>query len=243
MSSWVDHGTSMVSMADATGRGDTVAEQLRQAGAGTLIVVPLAVGRARLGFLVLADRSAMVGGRDRIERTELIEVLGVQTAAQLRGLAAVGQLRDRASRDPLTGLGHEQAFQSRLPRRRAAAEEAGRRVAVVKAELDSHETTDEILREMATLLAEIVPEPGSAYRLGSEEFALLVDTADRSSAQEVAWQLQAQTRERLGVGISIGVAVADDTESDAELLERADAAVGEVRRRGRDGVVLAPSRN
>ncbi len=134
MSGWVDPGTSMISMADATGRGDVVAEQLRQAGAGALLVVPLAVGRARLGLLAVADRSVMPPDT---ERTELIELLGVQTAAQLRGLAAVGQLRDKAARDPLTGLGHEQAFQSRLPRRRAAAAEAGRKVAVVKAELDS----------------------------------------------------------------------------------------------------------
>ena len=176
------------------------------------------------------------------ERTELIEVLGVQTAAQLRGLAAVGQLRDKAARDPLTGLGHEQAFQSRLPRRRAAAAEAGRKVAVVKAELDSTATSDDILRQMATLLSELAPQPGSAYRLGTDEFALLIDAADRGAAQELAWQLQAQTRERLGVGISIGVAVAETAESDAQLLERADAAVGEVKRRGRDGVVLAPSR-
>ena len=237
MSTWVEPGTTMVSMADAGGRGDAVAEQLRQAGAGALIVVPLAVGRARLGLLALADRSTMAPDT---ERTELVEVLGVQTAAQLRGLAAVGELRDKASRDPLTGLGHERAFQSRLPRRRAAAVEAGRKVAVVKAELDATATSDDVLREMAVLLGEIAPEPGSAYRLGADEFVLLVDTADRGGAQEIAWQLQAQTRERLGVGISIGVAVADGGESDAELLKRADAAVGEVKRRGRNGVALAP---
>lgn len=94
---------------------------------------------------------------------------------------------------------------------------------------------------MAAILAEIAPEPGSAYRLGGDEFALLVDTTDRGAAQEVAWQLQARARERLGVTVSIGVAVADGGETDAQLLERADAAVVEVKRRGRDGVALAPS--
>ncbi len=247
MSGWVEAGTSMVSMADATGRGDAVSEILRQAGSGALLVVPLAVGRARLGFLALADRSTAVPDT---ERTELIELLAVQTAAQLRGLAAVSELRDRASRDPLTGLGHERSFQSRLPRRRKAAAEAGQKVAVVLAEIDNvaevndrkgHAAGDEILRGMAELLGEIAPEPGSAYRLGGDEFALLVETPDRGGAQEIAWQLQAQARDRLGVTVSIGVAVADGDESDAELLERADAAVGEVKRRGRNGVALAPS--
>jgi len=247
MARWVEPGTTLVSMADATGRGDVVSEILRQSGVGALLVVPLAVGRARLGFLALADRSTTAPDT---ERTELIELLGVQTAAQLRGLAAVGELRDRATRDPLTGLGHEQAFQTRLPRRRKAAADAGRKVAVVLAEVDGvaevnersgHAAGDEILRGMATILAEIATEPGSAYRLGGDEFALLVDTTDRGAAQEVAWQLQAQVRERLGMTVSIGVAVADGDETDAQLLKRADAAVVEVKRRGRDGVALAPS--
>lgn len=240
MARWVDPGTTMLSMADATGKGDAVAETLRQAGAGALLVVPLAVGRARLGFLALADRSTLLGGWDRLERTELIELLGVQSAAQLRGLAAVGELRDRAARDPLTGLGHERAFQARLAKSRKAAAAAGKKTAVVIAELDS--ASDEILRGMAALLSELgkaSDPPASAYRLHGDEFALLVDTSDRGAAQEVAWQLQAKARERLGVTLSIGVAVADQAESDAELLERADAAVSEVRRRGRDGVALA----
>lgn len=230
---WVDPGTTMVSMADATGKGDTVAETLRQAGAGALLVVPLAVGRAKLGFLALADRSTLPADT---ERTELIELLGVQAAAQLRGLAAVVELRDRAARDPLTGLGHERTFQARLPRRREAAAATGQKVALVLAELDS--TSDELLRGMAGVLADVGPEGTSAFRLGGDEFALLVD-ADRSGAQELAWQLQSQVRERLGVTLSIGVAIADQGETDEQLVGRADAAVGEVRRRGRDGVALA----
>ncbi len=234
MARWVEPGTTMLSMADASGKGDAVAETLRQAGAGALLVVPLAVGRARLGFLALADRSTLAPDT---ERTELIELLGVQAAAQLRGLAAVVELRDRAARDPLTGLGHERAFQAKLAKRRKAAVASGQKTAVVLAELDS--ASDELLRGMATLLAELGPDGASAYRLGGDEFALLVDTTDRGAAQEVAWLLQAKARERLGVTLSIGVAVADQAESDAELLERADAAVNEVRRRGRDGVALA----
>ena len=244
MARWVAPGTSMLSMADATGRGDGVAEALRLAGAGALLVVPLAVGRARLGFLALADRSTLAPDT---ERTELIELLGVQCAAQLRGLAAVGELRDRAARDPLTGLEHARAFHKRLPRRRAAAAGAGKRTAVVLAELGEVPAgtadSDEVLRDLAQLLAELAPEPGRAYRLEGEEFALLLDTPDRGAAQEMAWTLQAAARERLGVTLSIGVAVADADESDADLLRRADSAVSEVRRRGRDGVALAVSRH
>ncbi|MEA2294852.1 MAG: hypothetical protein QOE86_2491 [Solirubrobacteraceae bacterium] len=248
MGAWVDPGTSMLSMADPAGKGLPVTEPLRQAGAGALLVVPLAVGRAKLGFIAVADRSALVPST---ERTELMELLGVQTAAQLRGLAAVVELRDRAARDPLTGLGHTASFHARLPRRRRSAAKAGRKIAVVLADVDGikdvndrggHAAGDEVLRKMAGLLEAVAPPGAAAYRLGGDEFALLLDTDNRGAAQEIAWQLQAQARERLGTTVSIGVAVADGAESDADLLERADRALFEVKRRGRDGVALASPR-
>jgi diguanylate cyclase (GGDEF)-like protein len=243
----VEAGTTLLSMGEAAGRGLPVVEPLRAAGAGTLLVVPLAVGRTQLGFLALADRSCL---EPDTERTELLELLGVQAAAQLRGLAAVVELRDRASRDPLTGLGHHASFHARLPRTRRSAARAGRRVAVVLADVDGvgevndrkgHGAGDEILRRMAALLQDVAPDGAEAYRLGGDEFALLLETDGRGPAQEVAWQLQAQARERLGTTLSIGVAVADGKESDAELLGRADQSLVEVKRRGRDGVALSRS--
>jgi diguanylate cyclase (GGDEF)-like protein len=171
--------------------------------------------------------------------------------AQLRGLAAVTELRDRASRDPLTGLGHEASFRAKLPRRRRKAAAAGRQLAIVLADVDGvgevnersgHAAGDEILREMAALIGDVSPEGTGAYRLGGDEFALVLEIEDRSVAQEVAWQLQAQARDRLGTTLSIGVAVAGEDEATDNLLERADSALLEVKRRGRDGVALATPR-
>jgi diguanylate cyclase (GGDEF)-like protein len=248
MAEWVEPGTTMLSMADPAGKGLPVTEPLRQAGAGALLVVPLAVSGAKLGFIAVADRSSLVPST---ERTELVELLGAQTAAQLRGLAAVVELRDHAARDPLTGLGHTGSFHARLPHRRSAAGDAGRKVAVVLADVDGirdvneragHEAGDELLRGMARMLEALAPPGAGAYRVGGDRFALVVETDGRGPAQELAWQLQAQARERLGTTVSIGVALADATESDATLLGRADEALGEVKRRGRDGVALATSR-
>jgi diguanylate cyclase (GGDEF)-like protein len=248
MASWVEPGVSALTIGDPAGKSLPCTEPLRRGGAGALLVVPLAVGRAKLGFMALADRSTVALDT---EHTELMELLGVQTAAQLRGLAAVTELRDRAARDPLTGLGHEASFHARLPRRRRKAAAAGRQLAVVLADVDGvgevnersgHEAGDQVLREMAALLGEVSPHGSDAYRVGGDEFALVLDVEDRGVAQEVAWQLQAQARERLGTTLSIGVAVAGDDEPTDNLLERADSALLEVKRRGRDGVALATPR-
>src|SRR5690606_25512945 len=138
---------------------------------------------------------------------------------------------------PLTGLGHQRSFRSRLARRRRAAARSGRHVAVLLADVDGmkeindrggHRAGDEMLRTMAALLQDVAPAGAGAFRVGGDEFALLLETDGRGAAQEVAWRLQAQARERLGTTVSIGVAVAGRSESDAELVERADRALIEV---------------
>ena len=247
MAAWVEMGAATVSYGDAAGKGPFGTEPLRKAGAGTFAVVPMRLAGESLGFFAVADRSSLVLDTELVE---LLELLGVQACAQLRGVSAVVELRERASRDPLTGLGHHATFHATLPRRREQAEQSGRRLALVLADVDGfrdlndqrgHAAGDEVLRNMARLLADVAPEK-EAYRLGGDEFALLVETEGRGPAQELAWELQSQAREKLGTTLSIGVAVANEGESGPELLERADAALHEVKRRGRDGVALAAAR-
>lgn len=249
VAAWVDEGTSARTMGDVVGKGPFAVDSLRQAGAGTMVVVPLSVSGARLGFVALADRSPLTL---EVETMELLELLGVQAAAQLRGLAAVSELRERASRDPLTGLGHHGTFHLSLPRRREAAARRGRRLTLMIADVDGfkdlndrrgHAAGDEVLRAVARLLEDAAGDAGAAYRIGGDEFALLLETSERGGAQETAWRLQSQALGRLGTTLSIGLAVAHAHETDAELLERADLALYEVKRRGRDGVAVAGSRS
>ena len=245
---WVAPGTVVITMGDGAGKGPASAEPLRRAGAGAMAVLPLVIVGQRLGLIVLTDRSNVVLETHEVE---LLELLCVQLAAQLGGLAAVKELRDRAARDPLTGLGHHATFHAKLPRRRERAAEAGKLLAVVLADIDGfkgfndergHKAGDEVLVSMASLLGEVSPSDAVAYRLGGDEFAVLVECDGRGAAQQLAWELQGRARDTLGTTLSIGVAVADPAESDAELLERADEALLEVKRRGRDGVALAGPR-
>ena len=219
-------------------RGDAVAEPLRQAGAGALLVVPLAVGRARLGFLALADRSTLPPDT---ERTELIELLGVQTAAQLRGLAAVVELRDRAARDPLTGLGHQRAFQRRLPRApqgRRRGRPEGRRARRLTPS-STTPATPRATRSCAAwpaLLAERRRRTAPT-RLPARRRRVRAADGHRRPRRGPGGRLAAagQARERLGVTLSIGVAVADGDETDAR-------AARARRRRGRRGRAARPRR-
>ena len=98
-----------------------------------------------------------------------------------------------------------------------------------------------MLRSVAGVLRAVSPAHGRAFRIGGDEFAMLFECSGESEAWAVGWDLQAQARARLGTTMSIGLAIAGATESDEQLVARADAALYEVKRRGRDGVLLAPA--
>ena len=101
MASWVDDGTSTYTVGDTAGRGFVGHEVLRRAGVGSLIVLPLTAAGERLGLIVVADRA---NRRPASEDVELLELLALQAANGLRLASMISQLRERVSRDPLTGL-------------------------------------------------------------------------------------------------------------------------------------------
>ena len=163
-------------------------------------------------------------------------------------------LRD-ALHDPLTGLTNRTLFLRVVS---MALANRGRRtdsVAVMFIDLDDFKTTndvhghaagDQLLKAVADRLPAAVREGDVIARLGGDEFAVLL--TDIGGADDVAL-IAARVREVLAepfdlggvvatLTASIGATMADaaDTEADA-LLRRADHAMYEVKRSGRDGYV------
>jgi diguanylate cyclase (GGDEF)-like protein len=238
---WVTRGTSSYTVNEASGRGFAGHEPVRRAGAASLVVLPLAAAGERLGILVLADRTPH---RLSTEHVELLELLAFQAASGLRMAAAVLELRERAARDPLTGLGHHAAFYEVLPSLRDAGP-----FAVLLADLDGfkdlndsrgHAAGDDALRAMAALLRSASPTGGRAFRIGGDEFALVFECDGHADAERIGWELRSQAPERIGSTLSVGLALVEDGETDEALVARADAALYEVKRRGRNGVIVAP---
>ena len=241
ISGWVRNGTSSYTVGDAADPGPGGHERLRAAGAASLVVLPLAASGRRLGWLGLADRERHAL---HTEDVELLELLATQVAANLRVAHAVGELRERASTDPLTGLGHHAAFYAQLD---AALAVGAATVALCdldgfKALNDTqgHRAGDAVLRVAAELLAGSLPPDASAFRIGGDEFALLFSAGGATAARRVAEAIAAAAPARIGLTLSIGVAAAGPGETEAELMERADAALYAVKRGGRDGVAVAP---
>jgi diguanylate cyclase (GGDEF)-like protein len=243
---WVEHAASCYTSGDAAGRGFGGHEALRQAGAECVVVLPLRMAGTSVGVLVLADRAARPLAPETIA---LLELLAVQAAGGLRMAAAVLELRDRAARDPLTGLGHHATFHATLPVARSGLG-PGRSCALLIADIDGfkqvndsrgHAAGDDVLRAVAGLLRSAAPAGGRAFRIGGDEFAMILDCGDADEAAMIGSELRSRAPSRLGTTLSVGVALAGAAESDEAFMARADAALYEVKRRGRDGVYVAPA--
>jgi diguanylate cyclase len=186
--------------------------------------------------------------------------------AELRGSSAElaklrGQLRGAvhdALTDPLTGLANRRSFDLEL--RAIAARGGGSSPAhLVMADIDhfkrvndthGHDIGDEILRIVGEILLAHVRRDSLVARVGGDEFGLLLPGASPHYTAAIAKRLCEllasrplvvrgfpEVSER--ITLSIGVARWHAGESSAEWYARADAALYEAKRRGRNGISIA----
>ena len=246
MYSWVRAGTSCYTVGSAEGAGFADADFLREAGAGTLVLLPLPGVGEHLGMLAMASRATVVIDTEMVE---LLELLAAQAGSSLQTAAAVAELRERAARDPLTGLGHHASFHDALQRARAdlGSTEAA---AVLLIDVDGfksindthgHAAGDQVLRDMARVLSAALRDGDELFRIGGDEFAALARVTSAGEALELGRRLSAAASRDGGTTISVGVALPVDGEPEAGLLARADAALYSVKRGGRNAVELAPA--
>jgi diguanylate cyclase (GGDEF)-like protein len=153
--------------------------------------------------------------------------------------------------DPLTGLGNQRHFRERLQQELEAAVSSGRPLALCLLDVDrlkqvndtfGHQTGDRLLE----LIGGCLRHGGEAYRVGGDEFALLLPGRDVAGALEAAEAVVARTRalDRVEgpVSISGGVAVFPTHVVDrSELYRAADQALYRSKREGGSRVrVFAP---
>ena len=184
----------------------------------------------------------------------------VRTAAQLREVSA--ELDRLARTDALTGIANRRAFFDILGIEFRRSKRYGRQLSVLMLDLDhfkgvndrwGHPFGDAVLRQTTETISANIRESDLIGRYGGEEFALALPETPLSAALEVAEKLRAaieahefRTRDVPGVGeppvhltISIGVAAlpVEEEQDEVELLGRADQALYDAKRTGRNRVV------
>lgn len=192
-----------------------------------------------------------VGWTERVEaldsrRARAVHMLALEAGAVLERADLVALLQRNSLTDELTGLPNRRTWEEELPRALARARRTGEAVSVAMLDLDrfkdfndshGHLAGDELLQASARAWNASLRETDLLARYGGEEFTALLPDCDARSAVRVAERVRSATPR--GQTCSIGVATWDGTETAAELLQRADAALYEAKRRGRNRVETA----
>ncbi len=193
------------------------------------------------------------GADDFIGKPPIPEELRARLRVADRVTAMQGELVKLATTDPLTGLLTRRAFFDRAQTAIARAQ-LGQALSAVMLDLDhfkrindthGHEGGDIVLKRVAEELSFL---PTITARLGGEEFVFLLDTpfdeslaiadAFRRSVQDLA--IFAGDR-RIPVTCSMGIAEWEPADTIDTLLRRADIALYEAKRSGRNCIVVADS--
>lgn len=226
---WVARVSSVYTGTDASGRARPSMEKLRMAGVGAVAAVPLRSSRNdEIGLLAVAHATPQQIDSHHIEALELL----VAEAARALDLArTVEELADRASRDPLTGLGNHRAFHEALRTRAVAAGDW----AVLLVDVDhfnginehyGHVEGDRVLREVSAAMAQALRGGDRVFRVGGDEFAALLVSSGASAAAGIRERLVQAAEPAFrwyGMTLSVGVAAHGLGEPVNDVLHRAEA--------------------
>ena len=175
------------------------------------------------------------------------------TILRVISLSAVKPAPEHAARDPLTDLLEQDAFDDQLTRDFETASFTAHPLALILANVDQlssinnllgNEAGDEVLHRLAGILRVRVDDESRLFRLGDDNFAVLLPGSGRGEARQIAATFRstaerydffsdAASEPRIRPTLSLGAAsFPADAENETDLIARAKEALAEARAMG-----------
>lgn len=215
------------------------------------------IARISDGYQALArERNLSLSERYHRQLRQLEKVARISDRYQdmLRDLNLA--LKTASQRDVLTGLANRRLLMERLREEELRSQRSGRTFVLAMVDIDhfklindtwGHDVGDRALSEVARVLQDSVRGCDLCGRWGGEEFLLLLPETVLEEAKPLIDRLRVALRElqvmvgdeRIVLTASFGVAEYRVTECYSQVLNRADSALLEAKRSGRDRCVLA----
>lgn len=207
-----------------------------------------------------AVKSMMAGTQDMMQHNHVLETQLQRSSQAIKEMQRdLDQVRKEALTDSLTGLANRKAFDNEIHRIARDADENGQTFSLVMLDIDffknfndtyGHQVGDQVLRLVGRTFIDGVKGRDTASRFGGEEFALILPETNLQGAMKVAEILckavagkeiiNRNSGDKMGrITLSGGVAQHLAGESIEDLIERADAALYESKRAGRNQVSAA----
>ena len=149
--------------------------------------------------------------------------------------------------DSLTGLRNHRAFQEDFSRELERRNREGGALSLMMIDLnglkqvndsDGHQAGDELIKCLAECLRETMREADIAYRIGGDEFTVILPRERAWGAFEFAQRLRARTITR-GAGVAVGITETLTYELKDAVIRRTDLALIEAKRSNRNTVIYS----
>jgi diguanylate cyclase (GGDEF)-like protein len=168
----------------------------------------------------------------------------------------LGEAQQASEVDPLSGLLNRRGFIRRSDAAIARAASSRGEVALMMLDLDhfkqindthGHSVGDRVIVAFARILMDCCPPKAIVGRIGGEEFAILLENSSATIARLLGETIRAHLNcraldetVRIHATVSIGLALGDGSTGLSDLAQRADDALYDAKRGGRDRLCIAP---
>lgn len=230
-------------VAEARGNAELNSELVEKWNVASILFQPIMRDGNPIGVLSIHwDHPVPAGAFEEIG--QVVELLASEASIAIERTELLARLERAARTDDLTGLPNRRAWDEYLARELARAKRLASPLCIAILDLDhfkdyndrhGHQAGDRFLKEAAAAWQRRIRETDLIARYGGEEFAIALLDCELPEATEMLDLLRDETPE--GESSSIGVAAWDGSETEAELVARADTALYEAKRSGRDRLI------
>jgi diguanylate cyclase (GGDEF)-like protein len=231
-------------VADAPASGDVNQKLVAELNTASILFEPIMRDGNPIGVLTILWDTPVPALPQEVD--QVIALLAAESSIAIDRAELLARLERAARTDDLTGLPNRRAWDEYLARELAHAKRLDTPLCVAILDLDhfkeyndnhGHQAGDRFLKEAAAAWQTRIRETDLIARYGGEEFAVALVDCQLQEAAEMLELLRRETPE--DESSSVGLAAWNGSEGEDELLARADAALYEAKRTGRDRVIVA----
>ena len=226
------HGSTCIIIKDendmqAIGKLDPVwYESLQKANVTSIVLFPLKRGDKILGYIWAKNFNT----DDTVMIKETLELTAFFVASELSNHQLMERLKVMSSIDMLTGINNRNLMNNRIDRIGAGKDKLDEPYVVIFADLNGlkrvndtlgHQSGDEMIRDAASLLADVFYD-GEVYRAGGDEFMILACKMDKKTAEKRVADLIKRANATENVRLAVGISSSDDETDILKAMRLAD---------------------
>jgi diguanylate cyclase (GGDEF)-like protein len=179
----------------------------------------------------------------------LMDIFSQISGLQIRSAVQNSLLQQYALTDPLTNLPNRRAFQTACEKEFARAGGDDRPMSLIVLDIDrfkqindthGHDAGDRVLQQLAQIVRSVVRPGDYPVRWGGDEFAVLLPDSNlnhaRLMAEKIRLTIESFPFDVGPVTVSLGTAMLSSDRSVTSLFQRADRALYEAKREGRNRI-------